>query len=326
MAIVYAKHYQGERFDEPYRYRTLKPQDFALLSEFMGYLDAKPTTKETYKRALRQFLLWLNENAIERKAVDKATIVAYKEHLRDWQRLDGQTVGLYLTAVRRLFDFLENRGLHTNVTKGVKSPKKAVGHKKLHLTGNQAHDLLQAATATTTGLRDFAILRLMLGCGLRTIEVVRANIGDIRNYQGHVILKVWGKGHDTADNYVLLTPDTQRPIAQYLATRPNAAPTEPLFVSESRQNSGQRLTTRTVSKIAKTALKAIGLDSPEYTAHSLRHTTAVAILKAGGTTEDVQAVLRHANIATSQIYTESIKEELRLKNSPENLINKGLFA
>ena len=59
------------------------------------------------------------------------------------------------------------------------------------------------------------------------------------------------------------------------------------------------------------------MDGKEFTAHSLRHTTAVAILKHGGNITDVQEVLRHSSPVTSQIYTESVKEELRLEHAPE---------
>lgn len=68
------------------------------------------------------------------------------------------------------------------------------------------------------------------------------------------------------------------------------------------------------------SLKAIGLDSKHLTAHSLRHTLAVSILRAGGSLADAQGVLRHANPATTQIYTRSIDEEMRIKNAPEELI------
>lgn len=84
---------------------------------------------------------------------------------------------------------------------------------------------------------------------------------------------------------------------------------------------GERLTTRSISYIAKEGLKGIGLDERSYTAHSLRHTTAVNILRAGGSMEQVQDTLRHSNINTSQIYTATIKEERRLENSGEALID-----
>ena len=170
-------------------------------------------------------------------------------------------------------------------------------------------------------LRDYAIVNLILRTGLRTVEVVRADVGDITFKGDKRVLLVWGKGHTEKDDFVVLSEKAYEPIKNYLATRKGAKAGEPLFTSNSRQNYGERLTTRTISALCKEGLKAIGLDGKEYTAHSLRHTTAVAILKHGGMITDVQDVLRHTSPATSQIYTESVKEELRLERAPEQLLD-----
>ena len=87
------------------------------------------------------------------------------------------------------------------------------------------------------------------------------------------------------------------------------------------ENGEERLTTRTISYIAKEGLKAIGLNEKAFTAHSLRHTTAVNILRAGGSLETAQFTLRHSNPATTQIYTATLNEERRLQNSGEALID-----
>ena len=73
--------------------------------------------------------------------------------------------------------------------------------------------------------------------------------------------------------------------------------------------------------MAKEGLRAIGLNCPEFTAHSLRHTCAETILRAGGTIQDAQGVLRHASSVTTQIYIQSLTEETRLKNPAERLID-----
>ena len=128
-------------------------------------------------------------------------------------------------------------------------------------------------------------------------------------------------GHTEKDDFVVLSDKAYIPIANYLATRKGAKQGEPLFVSNSRQNQGERLTTRTISHLCKEGLQAVGLDGKEFTAHSLRHTTAVAILKHGGAITDVQSVLRHTSPVTSQIYTESVKEEMRLETAPEMMLD-----
>ena len=76
-------------------------------------------------------------------------------------------------------------------------------------------------------LRDFAIVNLLLRTGLRTIEAVRADVGDITFKANRRILRVWGKGHDTKDDFVVLTDKTYLPIKNYLATRKGAKANEP---------------------------------------------------------------------------------------------------
>ena len=185
---------------------------------------------------------------------------------------------------------------------------------------NQIHQLLQHFEGN---LRDYAIVNLLLRTGLRCVEVVRANIDDITYKGGQRILRVWGKGRDERDNFVVLTDKAYAPIKAYLETRGSTTLKEPLFVSTSNRNQNGRLTTRTISKICKEGFRAIGIDAHEYTAHSLRHTTAVMLLK-NGSLADVQSVLRHTSPATSQIYTKSIEEELRLANPSEMKLD-GIF-
>lgn len=135
------------------------------------------------------------------------------------------------------------------------------------------------------------------------------------------MLMVKGKGRDEKDNFVVLTDKAYQPLQEYLDCR-KAKSGQPLFTSESNNSKGGRMTTRTISHIAKAAMQAIGLNSRAYTAHSLRHTAGTNILRAGGTLEMVQLTLRHANPATTRIYTSTIDEERRLAASGESLLDK----
>jgi integrase/recombinase XerC/integrase/recombinase XerD len=229
-------------------------------------------------------------------------------------------VASYLVALRRFYEWAEGNKLYPNIAKGIKSPKRKNAYLKEHLRENQIADLLAHFEGNT---RDYAIVNLLLRTGLRCIEVVRANIEDITFKGGQRILRVWGKGRDEKDAFVVLTDKAYAPIRAYLDTRKSTTLKEPLFISTSNRNLCGRLTTRTISKICKEGLCAIGLDAHEYTAHSLRHTTAVMLLK-NGSLADVQSVLRHASPATSQIYTKSIEEELRLANPSEMKLD-GIF-
>jgi integrase/recombinase XerC/integrase/recombinase XerD len=233
--------------------------------------------------------------------------------------MSSLTVGSYITSVRRFYEWTEANKYYPNVAKGIKTPKRKQQFKKQPLLPVQATALLNFYQ--DKALRDYAIINLLLRTGLRTIEVIRASVEDITFKGGQRVLLVQGKGRDEKDDFVLLTNKAYKPLAEYLASRGNISSSEPLFISTSNNSKGGRLTTRTISYIAKEGLKAIGLDEKSYTAHSLRHTTAVNILRAGGSLETAQFTLRHSNPATTQIYTATLNEERRLQNSGEALID-----
>lgn len=291
-----------------------------VVASFISTQDVKESSRNLYTRTLTQYFSWL-ENTGRINNVDKLTrqdILEYKDYLLA-SNLSALTVSSYIVSVRKFYEWAEAEKYYPNIAKGVKTPRRKQAFKKQHLTDTKSGELLQHFQ--NMSLRDYAIVNLILRTGLRTVEVVRADVGDITFKGDKRVLLVWGKGHTEKDDFVVLSEKAYQPIKNYLATRKGAKAGEPLFTSNSRQNYGERLTTRTISALCKEGLRSIGLDGKEYTAHSLRHTTAVAILKHGGMITDVQDVLRHTSPATSQIYTESVKEELRLAKAPEHLLD-----
>lgn len=134
-------------------------------------------------------------------------------------------------------------------------------------------------------------------------------------------MKVWGKGMAGKDSLVILNDPAWIPIKEYLATRKAVKPDEPLFLTDGKGHRGKRLSPRSIQDICKQSLRAIGLDSHEFSAHSLRHSVGINILRAGGDMKDVQRVLRHSSPVTSQIYTATVEEEIRLEQNPEALLN-----
>ena len=289
-----------------------------LLNSFISAQDVKESSRHLYKRTLRLFFSWVKERGLQLSQVTRVDILAYKEDLLASGK-SSLSVGSYITSVRRFFEWTEANKLYPNVSKGVKTPKRRQQFRKQPLLPAQATALL--SYYQDRALRDYAIITLLLRTGLRTVEAIRANIGDITYKGSQRVLLVHGKGRDEKDNFVLLTDKAYQPIKAYLDTRPGAKPGEPLFTSTSNNSKGERLSTRTISGIAKDGLKAIGLDERSFTAHSLRHTTAVNILRAGGSLETAQFTLRHSNPATTQIYTATLNEERRLQNSGEALLD-----
>lgn len=293
-----------------------------VVASFISTQDVKESSRSLYSRTLSQYFNWLEETGRLARflTLTRQDVLEYKDSLLA-SGLSALTVSSYIVSVRKFYEWAESEKKYPNIAKGIKTPRRKQAFKKQHLTDTKSKELLQHFQDMS--LRDYAIVNLMLRTGLRTVEICRADVGDITFKGDRRVLLVWGKGHTEKDDFVVLTEKAYEPIRDYLATRKAVKAGEPLFTSTSHQNRGERLTTRTISSICKEGLKAIGLDGKEYTAHSLRHTTAVAILKHGGAITDVQEVLRHTSPATSQIYTESVKEELRLEKAPESVLDSA---
>lgn len=298
---------------------TASPQRIEeLVDRFITSQDVKESSKLLYRRTLKQYFNWVDSKGYLLSEITRPQIIEYKEDLLS-SGMSSLTVGSYITSVRRFYEWTEANKYYPNVAKGIKTPKRKQQFKKQPLLPEQAKALL--SYYQDKALRDYAIVNLLLRTGLRTIEIIRANVEDITFKGSQRVLLVHGKGRDEKDNFVLLTDKTYQPIAEYLATRGKVNSSEPLFTSTSNNSKGERLSTRSISYIAKEGLKAIGLDERAFTAHSLRHTTAVNILRGGGSLEQAQMTLRHSNPATTQIYTATLNEERRLQNSGEALID-----
>ncbi|SOU89901.1 conserved hypothetical protein [Tenacibaculum finnmarkense genomovar ulcerans] len=305
--------------EEPQDIRKITSEKVCkLVDGFIENQDIKQSSKKLYRRTLKQYFKWVTAKNYLLSEIARPQIIEYKENLLS-AGMSNLTVGSYITSVRRFYEWTEANKYYPNVAKGIKTPKRKAQFKKQALLPVQATALLNYYK--DKNLRNYAIINLLLRTGLRTIEVIRANIEDIIFKGSQRVLLVHGKGRDEKDNFVILTDKTYKPIETYLNTRGNVKKSAPLFTSTSNNSKGNRLTTRTISYIAKEGLKEIGLDSKNFTAHSLRHTTAINILKAGGSIEMAQFTLRHTNPATTQIYTATLNEERRLENSGEALID-----
>jgi len=285
------------------------------LEDFLSEQDIKENSKETYKRALTQFLSFMSKGFEQLTSND---ILVYKRHLESLE-LAAYTITAYLVVVRRFFAWTETKKIYPNIAKTIKGMRRPKGFRKDPLTMEQTREVISGIDLKTLqGKRDFAIINLLVRTGLRTIEIQRANIEDINQNTGVVKLYIQGKGRDTKDDYVLLTYASLKPILSYLKYRGETKDTDPLFTSLSDRNNGGRMTTRSLSRIAKQAMVQVGLDSKKLTAHSLRHTAITTALRAGASLQEVKTMARHADINTTLIYSHNIDRET---NAPEYKID-----
>lgn len=295
---------------------TIKTGLETLLDRFILSQDIKETTKRTYRRSLKRFIEWTTKVGIQ--SPTREDILAYKGYLQT-QGISSLTLSSYMVVVRKFFEWAEGMKLYPNIAKGIRGAKRVRGFRKDSLTVTQVKELLNDIDRSSSqGKRDYAMLNLMVRTGLRTIEVIRADMGDIRQEGGEAVLWIQGKGRDAKDDFVLLTGETLSPIRNYLQTRGKVEDTNPLFSSLSDRNNGKRLTTQSIRKTVKKYLRGIGLNSERITAHSLRHTAITLSLLGGATIQEAQVLGRHADINTTLIYAHNIN---RIAQAPERKID-----
>lgn len=287
-----------------------------LLNEFLSFMGNKKTTSETYIRCIRQFINWTIDNDVV--IPTREDIIAYRDHIRSYCK--PSTVQTYLIALKQLYKWIEEKGYSKDVAKNVKKEVKINREfKKDYFTTSQIKEIINQEELN---IRDKTIISLAVSGGLRTIEISRANIEDIRNLGDRSVLYIQGKGRDEKTEYIEITAPLEKLIREYLKTRKNPSPKDPLFTSGSNRNAEGRLTTRSISRLIKEAYIRAGYNSEKLTAHSLRHTTATLNLLNGASIEETQAYLRHADISTTMIYSHHID---RIKNTSADRLSGLIF-
>lgn len=294
--------------------------DNELFNRWISYIDTSPKTIETYSKAIKQFFSYITKNNIAQPT--RENIITYREYLKENHK--PTTVQNYLAAVKLFFQWTEREEFYPNIAERVKGAKIDNEHKKDYLTTKQVNKFLGAIDRSTLkGKRDYAMLSVMVTTGLRAISIRRANIEDIRAVGDTIALYYQGKGHEEKANYVKLAESVEDVLRDYLTARGETDEKKPLFASIANRNSGGRMTTRSISRIAKESLVDVGLDSTRLTAHSLRHTAATLNLLNGGTVEETRQLLGHTNINTTLIYSHALE---RINNSSEYRIAKAIFG
>lgn len=298
-------------------------QDFeSLIIRFIMFLDVKPKSAQTYATNLKQFERFLQRNKITKPQRDD--VIEYREELKTAHK--STTVQAYITAVKLFFQWTETEGIYPDITRHLKGAKITRTHKKDALTVDQVQSILQAVDRSTMqGVRDYAILCLMITGGLRDIEIHRANVEDLRTVGLASVLYVQGKGQDEKADYIKIGPETEQAIREYLMLRNQTEQVkndQPLFTSLSNNSTLKRLSTRSISGIAKRYLRLIGLDSERLTAHSLRHTAVTLALIGGATLQEASQFARHSDISTTQIYAHNLE---RANNKCGEIIAGSIF-
>jgi site-specific recombinase XerD len=304
--------------------------------------DYRGATQRTYRDAWTRFMNYcgITCDAPVHDVPDEDTLKAFRDSIIDSGR-SPNTINAYLSGVRAFYRFLHGytrKALRT----GLITPSRATELQlliegvlaiqnvrtgklpgRLPTTVDQSRDLLDSIPAVTlSDIRDRAMIALLVGCGLRRIELVRANRADIVNQGGQLLLKIQQKGHLSRDSFVVLYSGVERIIRPWINQSPFRQSDNPLFPSLSKRDSGSRLTPRSVSRIIRHRFDAIGLS--DHSTHSLRHAFATIALSSDDVDiRDVQQALGHSQITTTERY---IHQSNRLAGKPEKAVNDAVFT
>ena len=297
-----------------------------LVDEWLRYCrdadDTSPATLQAYRRGLGVWADWLRESG-NAGVVTPATVVRFKGWLQ--ARYSPQTVNLRLSAVRSFYRWcVVTERLPTSPAGSVKGVKRSNSkqHKRDALTNGEVLDVLVTCDpGTLPGVRDRALLTLMVFCAMREVEVHRANIGNLKTQGDRLVLEVQGNGRREADEVVVIPRDREHVIRDCLAHRMTFrehGQGDPLFVSLSNRTRGQRLSTRAIRAIVKARYRQAGVVGYRKTTHSLRHSAITNSIRHGATPMQVQAMARHTSFDTTLGY---FHEESRTANPAEDFIS-----
>lgn len=273
--------------------------------------DASADTMRTYLSQLQQYLDWSRQRNLHAAHASRRTIKEYRRWMVEEKRYKPATIALKLATIRRFYEAAADRGLlSANPALGVKPPRERrdPAERITFLEGEEVRQLLDAIAddGSLQARRDRALIEIMALEGARTVEMHRANIGDILRQGDNFGIRVAGK---RSLRIVPLTPSIAESLQAYLqcrrATTGTLAPTSPLFIAVGNRAGGERLSRCGIRRIVDKYLIQCQLKyAPGRTlsAHSLRHTAGTLALRAGADLRQVQDLLGHADPRTTAIY------------------------
>jgi integrase/recombinase XerD len=289
--------------------------------QFLQYLSVEkglaPLTLEAYGRDLGRVVGLLTDQGISTwRAVEREHLRACLASLHR-HGLSGRTIARTITTLRGLYRFLSNEGaIETDPTAWMESPQRPMRLPR-SLPSADVERLLALSLGTKPPhARDEAMIELLYATGMRVSELVSLTLKDVNLEVGYVtplgkgskvrIIPVGDAGRDKLTRYL------SGPRAALLAGRSSTH----VFLS----NRGEAMTRQRFWQILRDYARAAGI-AAKFSPHTLRHSFATHLLTRGADLRAVQAMLGHAQITTTQIYTHVTRE--RLKSLHEKLHPRG---
>lgn len=280
-----------------------------LITEFIEYLiktkNYSAHTADAYESDtwdFVDFLVKFNGAAISVDDVARADTLMFRSYLADRQKrgLSHKSTARALSSLRGLYKYLGRRyGIKNDAIGLISSPKvprklsKAIDP----IDVEHMHDAITETTIKNPWIaaRDWALVLILFGCGLRISEALSLRNQDIVGYPD--VLRIVGKGDK--ERLVPVLPVVWEAVKKYVSVRPFASePGDALF----RSVRGLPMSARMAEKVVENLRNHMQL--PDYvTPHALRHTFATALLAGGADLRNLQELLGHASLSTTQLYT-----------------------
>ncbi|QQR82270.1 tyrosine-type recombinase/integrase [Candidatus Campbellbacteria bacterium] len=272
--------------------KTIENYD-RYLSRFIAFSKVSKTSDIT-ETSVREFRLWLNRQTSRVQKKDAGNT------------LKKNTQNYYLIALRAFLKFLRKRNVETLQPEAIELAK--VGERDLDLiTPVELGRIMDAPKGSSVqALRDKALLELLFSTGMRVSELVSLP-RDVDLSRGEFSIR--GKGEKV--RVVFVSPSARDAVNAYLEKRTDMD--DALFIQfgkASKNAKDLRLTARSVERLVKRYAVKSGI-SKKVTPHVIRHSFATDLLENGADLRSVQALLGHANITTTQVYTHVTDKHLK---------------
>ena len=279
------------------------------LNLFFDFLENEKkvsnNTLQSYKRDLKQFEKYIEENG---KDYSKLTDEDIKEYIKYMQEIGkkASTISRGIASIRSFYQYeTKNKKVKKDPTEGIQSPKIEKRVPSV-LTSNEVALLLeQPKNVDLKGIRDKAMLEFAYATGMRVTEIISLNKEDINLEQGYVICKN-GKRERT----IPLGNMSLKALKEYISNARDVMikdeDEKALFVNVN----GQRLTRQGFWKIIKYYKEQAHIEK-DITPHVLRHSFATHLLQNGADLKSIQTMLGHSDILSTQIYMQFQDETLK---------------
>lgn len=260
---------------------------------------ASRNTLAAYRRDLDAYAAFAARAGRSVESADPTTLVAHLGALHR-RGLGGRSIARHLSALRGLYRFLLAEGvIRRDPTEHLDSPRPPRRLPRTLSTRDAASLVETPDTTRPDGLRDRAMLELLYACGLRASEVIAVRVDDVNLDGGY--LTATGKG--SRQRLVPMGAHAVIWVRRYLADgRPRLVRRgQPVALFLNR--AGRALSRQSVWLLIKRSARAAGVPTRAVSPHTMRHSFASHLLEGGADLRSVQAMLGHADISTTQIYT-----------------------